>query len=106
MWVVDCCNLSYAGQDINTAIKGHYGNVKCVLKAKRCRLAGRRVDWIVKMMVKIATRHLDFCKMYGFVDNQKKHDFLVSYIIKARDILDADVTLPQFEGGLVLVTSM
>lgn len=72
MWVVDYRNLSYTGQDTNAAIKGYHVYVKSILKTEWCRLAGHRVDWTMKIMVKVVTRHywyLDFCKMYGFVDN-------------------------------------
>jgi hypothetical protein len=107
MWVVGYRNLCYAGQDTNAAIESYHGYLKSVLKSERTRLAGRRVDWCIYRLITVLRHYWfrHFRKMYGFIDNKKNQDIAVAAIIKARSIPDADVTLPEYDGGRALVVS-
>jgi hypothetical protein len=44
-------------------------------------------------------------KENGFVDNKKMQNFVVTVLMKARDIPDVDVTLNVLPGNHALVTS-
>ena len=107
MWVVGFRDLSYAGQDTNSAIERYHGYLKSVLKAERCRLAGRRVDWEIHMLMAVLRHYWyqHFRKMYGFIDNSKMQAVAVGSIIKARTIPDGDVRLPEYDGGPARVVS-
>jgi hypothetical protein len=108
MWVVGYRNLPYAGQDTNAAVESYHSYMKSVLKAERTRMVGRRVDWCIHVLTGDVLTHywyLRFQKEGGFRDNSKERGIVVSALILARDIPDADVTLPMQEGGPAYVTS-
>ena len=108
MWVVGFRNLKYCGQDTNAAIEGYHGFAKSILRYERSRMTGRRVDWCITALTEDVLDHYwfkDLCKENGFVDNKKLQDITVESILKAREIPDSDVTLPEVEGGFALVTS-
>ena len=108
MWVVGFRNLPYAGQDTNAAIENYHGYMKSVLKAERSRMTGRRVDWCIYALTGDVLHHYRYSalrKRHGFVDNKKKQDIVVASLLKARDIPDSDVTLPDVSGGTAMVTS-
>lgn len=52
MWVVGFRNLKYCGHDTNAAIEGYHGFAKSILRSKRSRMTGRRVDWCITALTK------------------------------------------------------
>ena len=107
MWVVGFRNLHYYGQDTNAAIEGYHGFAKSILKSKRSKMTGRRVDRCITALTEDVLDHYwykDLRKEKGFVDNKKMQDKVVDSILKARLIPDTDVTLPLKEGDTAMVT--
>ena len=100
--------MSYCGQDTNTAIKGYHGFAKPILKSKRSRITGRRVDWCITALTEDVLDHYwykDLREEKGIVDNKKMQDCFVESILKARAIPNEDVTLPVNDGDIALITS-
>jgi len=44
-------------------------------------------------------------KTFGFVDNKKEYSIVLFTLILTRDVLDSDVTLPDFLGRPAFITS-
>jgi hypothetical protein len=108
MWVVGFLNLPYAGHDTNAAIGNYHEYMKSVLKAERSRMTRRRVDWCIYALTGDVLHHYRYNalqKRHGFVDNKKNQDIVVASLLKARDIPDSDVTLPDVLGGTATMTS-
>jgi hypothetical protein len=104
MWVVGFWNLPYVGQDTNATIESYHGT----LKSWKSRLVGRCVDWCIHELVRnvlIQYWYQSLCKNFGFVNNKRQQLFMVGALLGAWLILDTNVTLPSYDGGLAHVMS-
>ena len=108
MWVVGYRELPYAGQDTNAAIEGYHSTLKSTLKSCKFRMVGRRVDWLIhKLTGEVLTHFWYQClrKRFGFVINKRHEYIVVGALLKARNILDRNVTLPMQDGAPATVKS-
>lgn len=103
LWVVGYGDLSYAGQNTNATFENYHIYLKSVLKEERFCLAGRRLDWCIRKLSLVSRhyRYQHFRMIYWFIDNSKKQAVAVGAIIKARENLDSDVSLPEYDGDRV-----
>ena len=108
MWVVGYRELPYAGQDTNAAIEGYHSTLKEMLKSSKCRMLGRRVDWLIHELTGEVLTHFWYqClrKHFGFVINKWQEYIVVGALLKARNIPDMNVTLSTEAGAPAIVRS-
>ena len=73
MWLMGYKGLPYARQDTNAAIKEYHSTLKATLKSGKCRMLGRRVDWLIHELTGEVLSHFWYqClrKRFGFVINK------------------------------------
>lgn len=108
MWVVGDRRIPHAGQDTTAAIESFHSNMKSVLRQSRKKLLGRRMDWLIYELTGNVIEKYDYShwsETNGFVKNVKQCQIMVSAIIQANTIPDANVILPITLGGTAFVKS-
>ena len=83
MWVVGYKELPYATQDTNATIEGYHSTLKATLKSGKCRMLGRRVDWLIHELTgEVLTRFWYQClrKRFGFVINKRQEYIVVGMV--------------------------
>ena len=103
MWIIGYRELSYDGHDTNAPIEGYHSTLKATLKSRKCRMLGRRVDWLVHKLIEEVLNHFwyqNLQKCFGFVINKKQQHVVVGALLKARNIPD---TLLVEDGGPAIV---
>ena len=108
MWVGGYKELPYASQDTNAAIEGYHSTLKATLKAAKCHMLGRRVDWLVHELTGEVLTHFwyqNLRKRFGFVINKRHEQIVVQALLKAWNIPDSNVAFPREEGAPAMLRS-
>ncbi|KAL0021959.1 hypothetical protein WJX79_007464 [Trebouxia sp. C0005] len=100
-WVRGFWDVPHAQQDTTGACEGYHSAIKGNELAKKSRLQGRRVDWLLYLLwteVDMRIRYKQAYKNAGFKTNRKSEGVLTDVVIAAQAIPNSFVELVGSSG--------
>lgn len=84
-WMVAFRNIDHANQDTNAAIEGYHGALKSRMGQHKSRLLGRRLDWLVDILMGEVLEHykmLAYRKAHGLQLNCRQEELTVNAVLQ------------------------
>ena len=103
-WMVAFRNVDHANQDTNAAIEGYHGALKSRMGQHKSRLLGRRLDWLVNMLMGEVLEHykvLAYRKQHGFQLNIRQEELTANAVLQVPPPPPPTTQIPSFCLGLL-----